>query len=510
MVDKDPPALSSKDLSVPFAKNSDEANQRHAATHAGLRHPRSRFLDNESFPCDGGKRSCYAGREECIDKECVCLKGRTGNLCLDDLDECQLTDDASKACDFEGSFCVNRFPDDETMPYYYCGCAANEGWLEGTNPPGANGQESCIMDEHFHSRSQEIDMIDEGDLGIRFNTITFVDGIVPSEAANALPLGPEDYPICPDTAEWLRESQAVSVIQSSDCAECDIPLSVLIDAIGGYPSHPSSTNMEYWEELWEVVQVQEMRLNNGTLGNLLKLPGIWSGYDIHDVAKAVHDEYPGSHHVELIKYLLRQGAKIDRDILPALSGLSFVRGPVALAVLNTWAIGTVAPHNFQVKWAAGRARPEEVAWWIHEADEAELSEKGVPEYIVTHIKAMNLADASSFTAYTEGSPKHPSWPAMHSAASVSSLWLNTVMDLTPAQQCEVFAVDYAVAYARTVAGVHFPQDNIAGLNLGQEILARKLPGYMAERYGSNPQSVRNKIATLRIDWNTYLEGPCFS
>ena len=99
---------------------------------------------------------------------------------------------------------------------------------------------------------------------------------------------------------------------------------------------------------------------------------------------------------------------------------------------------------------------------------------------------------------------------MHAAASVSSLWLNVVMDLAPAQQCEVFAVDYAVSYARTVAGVHFPQDNIAGLNLGQEILARKLPEYMAERYGSNPEAVRNKIATLRMDWNTYLEGPCFS
>ena len=351
---------------------------------------------------------------------------------------------------------------------------------------------------------------DEVDLGIRFNKISFVDGIAPPEAADVLPLGPEDYPIPLGTAKWLREVQAISVTQPSDCDECDIPLSDLIDAIGGYPSHPSSTNMDYWEELWEVVQVQEMRLNNVAASNLLKLPVIWSDYDVHDVAEAVHDEWPGSHHVELIKYLLGQGAKIDRDILPALSGLSFVRGPVALADLNTWAVGTVGPHNFQVKWAAGRARPEEVAWWIHEADEAELSAKGVPESIVTHIKAMNLADAPSFTAYAEGSPKHPSWPAMHSAASVSSLWLNTVMDLTPAQQCEVFAVDYAVAYARTVAGVHFPQDNIAGLNLGQEILARKLPGYMAERYGSNPQSVRNKIATLRIDWNTYLEGPCFS
>ena len=352
--------------------------------------------------------------------------------------------------------------------------------------------------------------IPQDDFHIRFNKITFVDGIIPLEAADARLLLAQDYPICPDTAEWLRKSQATSVTQPSDCDECDIPLSVLIDAIGGYPSHPSSTNTDYWKELREVVEVQEKRLNNSPVSELFKLPVIWSGYDIHDVAAAVHDEFPGSHHVDLIKYLLGEGAMIDRDILPALSDVAFLRGPIALADLNTWAIGTVGPHNFEVKWAAGRARPEEVAWLIHEADETELADQGVPADIVGHIKAMNLADAPSFTAYTEGSPNHPSWPAMHAAASVSSLWLNVVMDLTHAQQCEVFAVDYAVSYARTVAGVHFPQDNIAGLNLGQEILARKLPEYMAERYGSNPEAVRNKIATLRMDWNTYLEGPCFS
>lgn len=43
---------------------------------------------------------------------------------------------------------------------------------------------------------------------------------------------------------------------------------------------------------------------------------------------------------------------------------------------------------------------------------------------------------------------------MHSAASSASLWLGVVLNLTEEQFCEVQKTDYAVAYARTVAGVH--------------------------------------------------------
>lgn len=348
-----------------------------------------------------------------------------------------------------------------------------------------------------------------GDLGIRFNKITFAEGIIPLMATT--PLGPQDYPICPETADWLRDSQAVSVTAPYDCDECDIPLGELIQAAGGWPTHPtSSNNIAFWDELFEVVQAQEYRLRDEDPEKLLKLPAIWTNYTIHDVAEAVHDEFPGSHHVNLILQLLREGADIDRSVLPALSSAAFVRGVVALSDLNTWAVGTVAPHNFQVKWAAGRARPEEVAFWIFETQEEELIDKNVPMELIRRIKAMSLTDAPSFTAYPEGSPKHPSWPAMHSAASVSSLWLSAVMDLTEAQKCEVMAVDYAVAYARTVAGVHYPTDNISGLNMGSEILARKLPRYMQERYGSDPDAVRAKIDSVRIDWNEYLTGPCFS
>ena len=175
--------------------------------------------------------------------------------------------------------------------------------------------------------------------------------------------------------------------------------------------------------------------------------------------------------------------------------------------MNTWAIATVGPHNFGAKWFAGRARPEEVA---HKIKVGDIPAEYVPAEIVSALSEMDFDTAPAFTAYPEGSPNHPSWPAMHSAASAGSIWMPLVMDLLEAQLCEVKAVDYGVAYARTVAGVHFPSDNIDGLNLGQEILARKLPEYLSERYGSNPRVVREKIETLRFDWNEYLQSSCFN
>jgi hypothetical protein len=60
-----------------------------------------------------------------------------------------------------------------------------------------------------------------------------------------------------------------------------------------------------------------------------------------------------------------------------------------------------------------------------------------------------------------------------------------------------------VSFARTVTGVHYKTDNIAGLNLGQKILAEKLADYLAEKYGADPQAVQQKIDSLTFDWNTF-------
>ena len=106
-----------------------------------------------------------------------------------------------------------------------------------------------------------------------------------------------------------------------------------------------------------------------------------------------------------------------------------------------------------------------MAWKIANG---EVPKESVPDDIYEMISEMKLENATSFTHYREGSPLHPSWPAMHSAASSASLWLPVVDDLTEDQYCQVLRTDHAVSYARTVAGVHYRVDNIAGLNMGQE------------------------------------------
>jgi hypothetical protein len=159
-----------------------------------------------------------------------------------------------------------------------------------------------------------------------------------------------------------------------------------------------------------------------------------------------------------------------------------------------------------MKWSVGRPRPEEIAMQIE--NNLITKDDGVPEGIVREVKKMQLERAEDFTHYDEGCPQHPSWPAMHSASSAASLWLAVVADLTDDQYCQVLRTDYAVSFARTVAGVHYTTDNIAGLNLGQKILADKLPGYLSEKYGADPQVVQQKINSLTFDWNTFDPVAC--
>ena len=162
-------------------------------------------------------------------------------------------------------------------------------------------------------------------------------------------------------------------------------------------------------------------------------------------------------------------------------------------------------HLHKVKWYYGRARPEEVVWEIVNG-----RTDGVPPDLLALIEGnfATINSATEFTAYPEGSPCHPSFPAMHAASSAASLWMAVVMDLTPEQHCLVKQVDYAIAYARTVAGVHYPTDNIVGLQIGQEILAELLPGHLEYKYGADKEKVKEKIERVRFDWNEYEEGDC--
>merc|ERR1712151_977342 len=124
------------------------------------------------------------------------------------------------------------------------------------------------------------------------------------------------------------------------------------------------------------------------------------------------------------------------------------------------------------------------------------------------IDSMNMATSFDFTAYKDvGSPVHPSYPAMHSAASSLSTWIDVVGNLSQMQRSEARLLDYSIAYFRTLAGVHYESDNRAGLALGQLILQEKLPAHLAEKYSCDKATkleiesyVRRKIETLKLDY----------
>jgi len=328
-----------------------------------------------------------------------------------------------------------------------------------------------------------------------------------------LPLRKNDYPISADRNSRVSnilksKTNAASVVNEAKDYEVKYSVPRLIELIGGEPDHPASNNTApYWGKLREVIK---MRQKNDTqpgsteLSDVMQLPLRWKNFTVYDIGEAVHDEYPSLHQAEYIEDLIGLGKygqiEFDNKALKQRSGTRFLRGIIALADLHTWSVGVVAPHNFGAKWYAGRARPEEVAYKV---STGEIKEEYVPVDIFTAIKDMGLTKATDFTQYPEGSPMHPSWPAMHSAASNISFWLQVIMNLTPRQLCEAKKVDYAVAFARTIAGVHYPDDNIAGLNMGQEIVTRALPAHLDIKYDSNKQYIKKKVQEKRFDWREY-------
>jgi hypothetical protein len=342
------------------------------------------------------------------------------------------------------------------------------------------------------------------DLTVRFSKVSSIPQY--NMTFSDLPLTSRHYPIQNTTYSWLRYTTGTSVMTFEKCYKCNWSVKRLIEMAGGLPFHPSkSSSSPYWKELLHVVRIQKLRRKGVDPKTIMPLPMAWKNYSIADVAEAVHDEFLGIYHIEMItKWRKEKAITMDREIVPFVSAIDFLRGVVLLGEMIMWAVTTVGPYNFALKWHTGLARPEEVAFQIASRNIT----IGPPPRLVRAIQSMNLEKATQFTAYPEGSPTHPSWPAMHSASCSASLWMPVVMKLTPQQLCQVQLTDYAIAYARTVAGVHYPIDNISGLKLGQEIVARLLPEYLHKRYGSSKSQVRKKIKWYRFEWNKFLDSDC--
>jgi len=261
-----------------------------------------------------------------------------------------------------------------------------------------------------------------------------------------------------------------------------------------------------------VVDLQIARRNGDVPSISNHWPETWNEMTtLNEMAMAVKGEYPGYHQATLIKQLFTEGIEMHRDMSPFRSVVDFVGTEVRMAAISLWSIDAVAAIDFMLKWNVGMPRPEEIVWLIStDGGFTSAPENGaVPEDLVTSIKSMNLQHAAEFTAYEEdGCPMHPSYPAMHSAASTCSYWVPALCRITPVQYCEALRVDYATAYARTVAGVHYQMDNIAGLNIGQRIVQEQLPTYMSEQYGYDSAMVRKRLNALAFDWGTFDSKAC--
>ena len=321
------------------------------------------------------------------------------------------------------------------------------------------------------------------------------------------PLLPKDYPVRGVTAHELKtETYGDSVVTEEDYALDGAKANEYL-AMVKPPVFPNSDRRsEFWHQLEHVVDLQMARRKDVDPYSLHRWPDLWKKFRLEDVANAVKNEYPVSLQAEMIETLFKAGVKMDHQIMPFRSLRNTVGTQFLLAKLNTWAMEAVSPMGFRIKWDKGLPRPEEVAYLI--AMKEYTAADGVPQGLIDKIHSMKLRNAHDFTAYEFGCPTHPSWPAMHAAGSTCSFWLPAVAHVTPEQYCEALRVDLAVAYARSVAGVHYKQDNFAGLNLGMQIIKEKFPKYMAEKYHSNEQKLRERLEHLSFDWEDFDAYKC--
>lgn len=335
------------------------------------------------------------------------------------------------------------------------------------------------------------------------------------------------FPISSTDVDFLRQkSNSVSVVLPQEhCVGISFTkLKKSLKKKGLYPP-PHPEDDAFWKEFKEVMRVagklkkyqKERGSSNSTMADPLpevmpRITHLWNGkLDITEVAEAVHDEFPGVYHAEMIAGWLSTGSlKRKSDIFPQHHNKDILRFGFMLSDMVSHAIRMVGPCVFALKWDAGMARPEEVAWKIKN-DELQVPEEHRAK-VFKLLDKMNydtFESATDFTAYPEGSPTHPSYPAMHSAASASSFWLSVTMNLSEEQICEARMLDYSVAYARTVAGVHYDIDNIAGLMMGQEILAQKLPRYLQDEYGADYTAVKEAIEAATFDWTEFKKSDCW-
>lgn len=219
-----------------------------------------------------------------------------------------------------------------------------------------------------------------------------------------------------------------------------------------------------------------------------------------DAARLVHQDWPGDVLLIAAKAVTHQGFRT----FTRTTASNFTDGVVLLNHLVNKAPWIVSPSSFCAKWQFMVPRPEEVAGAIARGQIT------APDWIMHGLRNMMdlsviAADQRKFTMYPEGSPKHPSYSAMHAAAGgAAATIIKTMLALDSESTHAVNVTAENMAHFRATAGVHYPRDNAVGLWLGQETVARWLPQYLHDELGFDIDEVANAIASVRCDWGVGL------
>lgn len=213
-----------------------------------------------------------------------------------------------------------------------------------------------------------------------------------------------------------------------------------------------------------------------------------------DAARLVQSDWPSAIMTTATQQL---GALPFREF----SGMrqDFTDGLVLLDHLLGWAPHAVSPSSFAIKWHFMVPRPEEVAGAIARG------ELDAPEDIKMRLydmvpRELLARDETSFSFYKLGCPTHPSYIAMHSAAAgAAGAVIKVILDLSEDSRRAIDLASRNMAYFRSIAGVHYPQDNRIGLWAGQEVVARTLPRKLTA-IGFDQSEVEVALRETHTDW----------
>lgn len=161
------------------------------------------------------------------------------------------------------------------------------------------------------------------------------------------------------------------------------------------------------------------------------------------LAHVVHMDRPDDLFEQAILPYLKAEGVVEKDNTGYLH-VDFV-DDVGGANENLWdKLRTSLRKGFEAKYYFGVARPEEVNNYLTDTTQGA---------VMTH--------------YPEGSPPHPSYPAGHSCVSgATGKFVIDNFDLNDKQKKAIRDACYLWGQFRTFAGVHYAQDNIAGLKIG--------------------------------------------